>query len=431
MLTFSQEDITQRNLPEPCVYWSAREAATDALDRPFKGTRADALFELEAIGAGVVASRLMSDVPLGAMLSGGVDSAVIASLAQRAFTAKLKTFTIGFDDPTYDETEDALQVAQAIGSSHTTVTLSERDALDLIPRVFDAYDEPFADSSQIPTLMVSQTLRNNVSVALSGDGGDELFGGYVRHRMGPRLWRQISAVPAPIRRAMRSTRDALGGSARIGGAFASISRSGGEGAERIVKGLELIDANDPDEVYDRLVRYWQRGRSPLGGPERSASRNESARDFDISRQYMLNDTIGYMPNDVLVKTDRASMAVSLEVRAPFLSPDFFRFAWSLPTEWLVGPAGTKLLLREFASRLLPNVNWTRPKRGFAIPLDRWLRGPLRQWAEDTLAPKNLERTNLPFDVQILRRTWEEHKGGAASHASRLWPTLALVSWINR
>jgi len=429
-VVFTADDVHERRMPPPRRYWSAREAARQAADMPFDGGFDDAVEELGRLLERTVRSRLMADVPLGAMLSGGVDSGLVAAFAQASSGATVKTFSVGFDDTGYDEAARAAELATAIGSEHTTIRVGERDALELAPSIAGIYDEPFADSSQLPTLLVSRALHRHVTVALSGDGGDELFGGYVRHRAGPRLWRTLSRLPRSFRRVAGLARDRLG-SARTARLLAAATGARGERVERIVKALDVIDAEDPAAVYARLRRLAS-STSPL-----AAARYGSAGDLDtplpdvrvadLSRAFMLRDTTGYLPDDILTKVDRASMSTSLEVRPPFLGPELFRFAWSLPTSWLVSEHATKRILRALASKRLPAIDWQRPKQGFAIPLDDWLRGPLSGWAGDMLSDIKRDPP-IPLDFDVIDQLWNEHRSKRANHGQRLWPLLMLESW---
>jgi asparagine synthase (glutamine-hydrolysing) len=409
--------LRERTFPPVGRYWSPIEAASRAGYTAPPGSENDAVEQLRALLETTIRSRLISDVPLGAMLSGGVDSALIATLAQRASDKPIKTFTIGFENQSFDETAAAEKAAGLIGSDHLSMRVTDKDAIEVAPKLCEIYSEPFADSSQIPTYLVSRCLHRQVTVALSGDGGDELFGGYVRHREAPRLWGMLRLLPYSFRRGLGRLRDAVG--VQRLGRWMRAGDGLGEDANRTIKGLGLIDAASADDVYRRLVNHRDAGLDVIGSiPKR----------IDMGRRFMLADTIGYLDNDILTKVDRASMAVSLETRAPFLSRAVFDFAWSLPSPWLSGGGQTKRILRKLGHSLAPELDWNGPKRGFSVPLDDWLRGPLRDWAS-TLIDEMPDDGHI--DVARQRRLWDAHDGSRGNHATELWPALMLQSWRRR
>jgi asparagine synthase (glutamine-hydrolysing) len=410
------------------VHWDAAGEAVRARMRPFSGSLDEAVEAVhERLSASVRASTV-SDVPVGAFLSGGVDSTLVTALMQQGADRPVRTFTIGFDDPRLDESGYATKVAAELGTDHSTVVLSPADVLAVVPELASMYDEPFADASQLPTHMVSQVARRDVTVALSGDGGDELFGGYNRHITSQRVFAPLSRVPARVR--------GLAGSAALGvrpSRWDSVGRAmgmhaptGGLGA-RVHKLAAMAQFTDSEDLYDRLTavtaqRYVLGAEVPL--PPRLPALATPTESF------MLGDAMGYLSDDILVKVDRAAMAVSLETRIPMLDPDVYRLAWSLPLEYKVSNGVGKLVLRRLLGTLLPEALMNRPKMGFGLPLDEWLRGPLRPWAEDLLSPGTLREQGL-LDVDAVRDTWQRHASGERDHSHELWNIIMFQSWLDR
>jgi asparagine synthase (glutamine-hydrolysing) len=394
-----------------------------------------AVDEMDSVLRGAVHRQMEADVPLGAFLSGGIDSSLIASLMQAQSSRKVRTFSVGFDDVRYDESQHAVAVAAHLGTEHTTLHATSKMALDLVPRLPELYDEPFADSSQLPTALLAQLTRQHVTVALSGDGGDELFGGYNRHLWVPRLWRRIGRMPGPARQALagllRAMRPAdydrvMSAAGRVLPGRWMVRTLG----EKLHKLASALECSSEQELF-RSVSSMNPGASRLlASDARSASvfRCEGALEgFDGLDWMLLHDTLNYMVNDVLVKVDRACMASSLEVRVPFLDPEVFRAAWRLPSDFKIRDGQGKWILRQLLDRYVPRELIERPKMGFAVPLDDWLRGPLREWAEDLLAPVSLAA--MPqLDAVAVRRLWSEQLKGRGHHAQQLWAVLQLLSW---
>ena len=420
--------------PAELRYWDPIEAAAAARRTPFAGSFEDAVDALESVLGRSVAQRMVADVPLGAFLSGGIDSSAIVSLMVRANTSTVRTFTIGFADERYNEAPAARAVARHLGVDHTEFTVEAKQALEIVPRLADMYDEPFADSSQIPTYVVSSLAREHVTVALSGDGGDELFGGYNRYRLAGNIWERVGWVPPAVRQAVaRGVRvvpperlDAL--------ASPLISRSSklrglhGSAGDRLHKAAGLLAHRDSAALYDGFLTYWPE-RVVLGSSEyRYPMPDEGSGSF-VERM-MLGDTAGYLPNDILVKTDRASMAASLETRVPMLDPDVYALAWSMPTKWKVANGEGKVVLRELLSRHVPRSLFERPKAGFGIPLESWLRGPLREFADDLLQPDRLRRQGL-LDADLVAARWAEHRSGRRNWQHLLWAALMFELWYER
>lgn len=416
----------------PRPYWSATEAAQAGLAAPFEGTPEEAVDALEDLLGDAIGQCMIADVPLGAFLSGGIDSSVVTALMQARSDRPVKTFSIGFDVPGFNEAEHAKAVAAHLGTDHTELYVTEADAQAVIPRLPALYDEPFADSSQIPTFLVAQLARREVTVGLSGDGGDELFGGYTRHRQVPALARRLLPLPRPLRAAVAgaigavppATLDALAGRLPR---LKRLPRAG----EQAHKLAAILDAPDWQNLYLRLTSLW---RDPLaavpGGrlPDNLLTRPDSWPPLDgPAHQMMLLDTVTYLPDDILTKVDRAAMGVSLESRIPLLDHRVFELAWRLPLDWKIRDGQGKWPLRQVLARHVPRTLFERPKRGFAVPLHTWLRGDLRAWAEDLLAPDALAADGL-LDPTPIRRLWTEHLSGRRDHHHALWCVLMLQAW---
>ena len=402
--------------PEPVAYWSAREAAERGLRNRITSFD-DAIAELDALLRSAVGIRMIADVPLGAFLSGGIDSSVVVSIMQALSSRPVKTFCIGFEEQTHNEAEYARAVALRLGTDHTEMTLTARQALDVVPRLPSMFDEPFADSSQIPTFLVSEMARRHVTVSLSGDGGDELFAGYSAYRSSARFFRKYGWMPGPLRavasRVLQGVPQAVWGGARL---------------HRLGSTLR-----QPDEETEYRGRDVPLGRSrKVSSPARPNSftaftTREAAGVGNSIEKMMLLDALVYLPDDVLVKVDRASMAVSLEARGPLLDYRLFEFAWRVPLEFKMRDGKGKWILRELLNRYVPRELVDRPKAGFAVPVAEWLRGPLKTWAEDLLTDSRLRQEGI-LDSAAVRRTWKEHLEGY-DWSERMWAVLMLESWL--
>jgi asparagine synthase (glutamine-hydrolysing) len=416
------------------AYWSL----ADVIDRqpPFAGSEAEAADALEALLRDAVRIRLISDVPLGVLLSGGVDSSAVAALAHQESGAGVRTFSIGFSDPRFDESVHAREVAKAIGTQHTEMIVNEQDALDEVPGIASRYDEPFADPSQLPTYLVCKLARRDVTVCLSGDGGDEVFGGYNRYLWAERLFRRSRHLPAVARRLAAAALGAIG-PAKWERVFAALApalpaplrlRDPGDKVEKMRKVLAARDAGD---MYRSLTENLPAGgRSPAQRGMPAATLAHHPEHWPASRslteKLMYVDTLTYMPDDVLAKVDRASMAVALETREPLLDHRLVEVAWSMPLAYRVHGGVTKRLLRTVLYRHVPRALIERPKWGFAAPIAAWLRGPLRPWAEELLEPQRLDASGL--DAPTVREMWTEHLAGRRNHHAALWPVLMLEAW---
>ncbi|MGE8636930.1 MAG: asparagine synthase (glutamine-hydrolyzing), partial [Achromobacter piechaudii] len=378
---FTADDTRSRRMPEPRVYWSARQAADAAARSPLSfGSDAEAAEALEGVLSKAVGGQMLSDVSLGAFLSGGIDSSTIVALMQAQSAKPVRTFAIGFHEKGYDEAQHAKAVATHLGTDHTELYVTAADALAVVPSLADMYDEPFADSSQIPTSLVTKMARQHVTVALSGDGGDELFGGYSRYFRVNKWWQQCERVPAMLRKP-------------TGALLTASTHLPGRGAWRgkVGKLGELLRTDTRGDFYRHFVSYWADPTQVVKGGVEPVS--EFARDMQGStfEAMMKLDTVTYLPDDILVKVDRAAMAVSLETRVPLIDHRVYEFAWSLPHQYKVRGNTGKWLLRQVLHRHVPQALVDRPKRGFAVPLAAWLRGPLREWADALLDPARLRQ----------------------------------------
>ncbi len=413
-------------------YWDIAEVAAAGLARPFSGSDAEAEAALHTLLADAVSAQMISDVPLGAFLSGGIDSSTVVALMVAARRGPVRSFSIGFPDFGYDELVHARAVARHLGTVHEELTVTAVDALAVVPYLPDMYDEPFADSSQIPTHAISKLTRAHVTVALSGDGGDELFGGYNRYRLAEGLLRRLTQLPLPVRRAAAAILEAVPErAAELLASVAPRTLRSAQPADKLRKLAEILRL-DGDAIYLQLVSNCPNPSAfthglvehPIGLPEYMAAAHEN-----VLERMQLFDTATYLPDDILQKVDRAAMAVSLEVRPPLLDHRVVEFAWTLPRHLRMRNGESKWLLRRVLDRHVPRALVQRPKMGFAIPLAAWLRGPLRDWAEDLLDPQHLGGSFL--DVAAVRKLWSEHVDGGRDRAYALWTILMFESWRRR
>jgi asparagine synthase (glutamine-hydrolysing) len=422
---------------EPAPYWSARDVAERGLADPFVGSDAAAADALEERMREAVGLRMVSDVPLGAFLSGGIDSSAVVALMQAQSTQPIRTYAIGFSDRTYDEAEHARRVAQHLGTCHTELYVTAEDALGVIPKLPSMYDEPFSDSSQIPTFLVSQLARRDVTVSLSGDGGDELFGGYNRHVWGARVSNSIRWTPALLRRLIARGLEA-GSPARWNRLYESVeSRLPVQFRQqmfgyKVNKLASALGASDAFDLYQRLSSHWTDTASVVRGSSKSDTSPTAealSGSTDCRTQMMFFDLVTYLPDDILTKLDRASMAVSLEARVPLLDHRLVEFAWRLPMHMKIRNGQGKWLLRQVLYRHVPQALVERPKSGFGVPLDAWLRGPLRDWAEALLDKRRLDDEGF-FCTERVRDLWTQHLSGRASWQYHLWDVLMFQAWFD-
>jgi asparagine synthase (glutamine-hydrolysing) len=437
-LSITSEDLKQRQRLQSRPYWSLSETVTGALRNPFSGSEEEAAQELDRLLRRAVAGQMVADVPLGAFLSGGVDSSTVVALMQAQSMQPVKTFTIGFHEQAYNEAVYAKQVAQHIGTEHTELYVPPEDALDVVPQLPTLYDEPFADSSQIPTFLVSQLARRHVTVSLSGDGGDELFGGYNRYFWGQTVRKRIGWTPLPVRQALAASITGIS-PATWDGMFERVSlflprrlRYTAAG-DKMHKFAGLLSAEDDRILYQRLISFW---------PDSVAHRSANYRIppgwiaygtpgplHTLPERMMYLDALGYLPDDILVKVDRAAMGVGLETRVPLLDHRVIEFAWRLPMAMKLRGGRGKRLLRRVLYQYVPRHLIERRKMGFGIPLDSWLRGPLKNWAESLLDEGRLAREGF-FDPAPIRRRWVEHLSGRRNWQHHLWVVLMFQAWVD-
>lgn len=417
-------------------YWRAVDAMAEGKRNPFQGGPSEAVNDLESLLRDAVRQQMLADVPLGAFLSGGVDSSAIVAFMQDVASRPVKTFTIGFDDPRFNEAGHAKAVAAHLGTEHTELYVSAQQARAAIPEMPAIYSEPFADSSQIPTFLVSQLARQSVTVALSGDAGDELFAGYNRYDLTRRVWKRLNLIPRPMRVIAAKLLTTLSPSSWQSIADASrsfvpaLARYSDIGS-KIHKGANVLSSRDGDELYRGMTSYWMHPEAMVAGAAKSRGRFYDELKIPESltevERMMALDLVTYLPDDILTKVDRAAMAVSLETRVPMLDHRVVEFAWALPLEIKMKSGQPKWPLREMLYRHVPRELIERPKAGFAIPIDDWLRGSLREWAEALLDPGALAADGL-LDPRPIRAAWQRHLTGNSDHQYELWSVLMFQAW---
>ena len=434
--TFLQLHAEQKDA-HPVAYWSARSVAEAGQRNLFRGSDAEAVAELGRLLGQAVNGQMVADVPLGAFLSGGIDSTTVVALMQAQSTRPVKTFTIGFHEADYNEADHAHAVARHLGTEHTELYVTPQDAMDVIPSLSAIYDEPFADSSQIPTYLVSHLARQHVTVSLSGDGGDELFGGYNRYFWARNVWRKIGWMPRPLRAAVAGVLTTVP-PASWNTAFQKLERwlparlRYANPGDKLHKAAEILAVRSPEEIYLGLVSHWKHPAQLVPGSHEprtlltDPSRQADLPDFEHRMMYL--DTVTYLPDDILTKVDRAAMSVSLETRVPLLDHRLVEFAWTLPLDMKIRHGQGKWLLRQVLYRHVPQSLMERPKMGFGVPIDQWLRGPLKPWAAALIEPARLKREGI-FDPVPIQRKWLEHQAGARNWSYYLWDVLMFQAWM--
>ncbi|MGB6297221.1 MAG: asparagine synthase (glutamine-hydrolyzing) [Rivularia sp. (in: cyanobacteria)] len=424
---------------QPVTYWSVKQAAYSGVSNPFTGSETEAINQLEALLKDAVGMRMIADVPLGAFLSGGIDSSIIVALMQAQSSQKVKTFSIGFYEEEYNEAQHAKAVAQHLGCDHTELYVTPEETQAVIPKLPDLYDEPFSDPSQIPTYLVSQLARKHVTVSLSGDAGDELFCGYNRYLSISRTWQKLGWIPQSVgdTLAWALTRVSVENWNSI---FASINPCLPTKFKQPLAGYklhrlaEILAVSDPDTMYTGLVSRWKQPESVVIGSSEKTTALTNPQSWanlpDFTQRMMFLDILSYLPEDILVKVDRASMGVSLEGRIPLLDPRIIEFAWRIPMSMKIREGQGKWLLRQVLYKYVPQQLIDRPKMGFSVPIDKWLRGSLRDWAEALLDETRLRQEGF-FNPQQIRQKWKEHLSGKRDWELHLWDVLMFQAWLEK
>jgi len=427
----------QQREPKEWAYWSALQVAESGISRPFMGSAEQAIDELETLLKDAIRQQMMADVPLGAFLSGGIDSSTVVALMQAQSARPVKTFTIGFHEDDYNEAVHAKAVAKHLGTEHIELYVSAEQAMAVIPRLPTLYDEPFSDSSQIPTFLVSQLAKQHVTVSLSGDAGDELFCGYNRYFLTAKLWRKLALLPLPLRALI--AKGIVSISPQTWNSWAATTKAWlprstqlVNGGDKLHKGASVLASPSIDALYLGLVSHWHdpaavviNGHEPPTLLTANAPRLAHLND---TQRMMALDTLTYLPDDILVKVDRAAMGVSLESRVPFLDHRVVEFAWQLPQSMKLCNGQSKWVLREVLYRHVPKALIERPKMGFGVPIDVWLRGPLHDWAEALLDETRLRNEGF-FQPESIRRKWTEHLSGSRNWQYHLWDVLMFQAWL--
>ncbi len=434
VLLLTEEAVNKRD-PQSYQFWSAKDIAIAGMKNPFACDASEASSELEALLNKVVSDQLLSDVPLGAFLSGGIDSSLVVALMQSQCSQPIKTFTIGFHEGIYDESKYAKAVAQYLGTDHTDLYVTPKEAIEVIPKLPFIYDEPFADSSQIPTFMVSLLTRRHVTVSLSGDGGDELFCGYDRYLWASDIQQKIGWIPNRARNVIGRLLTLLSPDIwdsilhRIRFFLPQSLRQKLLG-DRIHKAAEILSFDGLADLYLKLISHWK-GASivlksdPLPAIIFNSNQYASFKNFILLMMYI--DTVSYLPDDIMVKVDRACMACSLESRTPYLDHRVVEFAWRLPISMKIRNKKGKWLLKKVLYKYVPSELIERPKMGFGVPIDVWLRGSLKEWAEELLNEKRLKSDGI-FNPQTIRKKWLEHISGRQNWQYYLWDILMFQAW---
>jgi asparagine synthase (glutamine-hydrolysing) len=419
-------------------YWSATEAALSGIRRPFNGSADEAIDQLNALLCEAVRLQMVADVPLGAFLSGGIDSSLVVALMQAQSSRPVRSFSIGFSEPKYDEAPYAALVARHLGTEHSELYVTADQALQYIPKIASVYDEPFADPSQLPTFLVSQMAREHVTVSLSGDGGDELFAGYSRYIWAARIWRWMSLFGRSVRRRVSASLSSVPPDsidAFLRPLEATLPGAYGEGSfgNKVHRLFALMDSADSAELYGNFVSQIHDPVKLVACGNEVQTRYHTDPDWKAIPGYIPRmqclDSVTYLPDDILVKVDRASMAVGLEARVPLLDHRVFEFAWRLPLSLKVRQGKGKWILRRLLEKYVPPALIDRPKKGFSVPIDQWLRGPLREWAESLLDPAHIRCSGL-LEADEVNRIWAQHSSGKYDWSCQLWNILMLEAWIN-
>lgn len=420
----------------PVPYWKLHEFVDKPVANPYPGGEKGAINDLDHRLQEAIRLQMVADVPVGVFLSGGIDSSTIAALMQAQSAKPVNTYTIGFYERSYDEADYAREIAKHLGTEHTELYVTSAEAMESIPSLATLYDEPFGDSSQIPTFLVSKLARHQVKVALSGDGADELFGGYNRYVMMSRLWAVVRTLPRTARNGITAGIRSLSplGWGLLYGYLSEVLPGRLQlihMGDKLYKLTEILQCDGPEDLYRGLVSHWKNPADVvIGGREPGAYKEIAWNNFDIERHMMHLDSAGYLPDDILLKLDRAAMGVSMETRVPFLDHRVVEFAWGLPSSMKIRDGNGKWILRQVLKKYVPVSLTNRPKMGFSVPIDLWLRGPLREWAESLIGESRL-RDEGYFRPELIRKTWSEHVTGRRNSQHALWAVLMFQSWLDQ
>ncbi|MEP3475811.1 MAG: asparagine synthase (glutamine-hydrolyzing) [Hyphomicrobiales bacterium] len=420
------------------IYWSLEETSKCALNHIQSLDETKAIKQLDELLSNVIEEQMISDVPLGSFLSGGIDSSTITAIMQAQSERPVETFTIGFNEQDYDEAKCAKAISNHLGTRHEEFYVSPQEALDVIPLLPSLYDEPFADISQIPTYLLSKLTKQRVTVALSGDGGDEIFGGYNRYIGVEKIWNLIKNLPSPFRKTIKKSFFSLA-SEKSNNKLTEMMEFLPDrfqlslASDKINKVMNSIDAKNKEDIFLRVLKSTEETENlVLKGrePKIILDEKDTWPEFeDFEHQMMYLDAMTYLPNDILVKVDRAAMGVSLETRVPFLDPRVTEFAWGLPLNMKIRDGKGKWILNQLLSKYIPAELLNRPKMGFSVPLEEWLRGPLKVWAEEMLSEKRLNSEGF-FNTDEIRKKWLEHRSGKRDWSKLLWNILMFQAWLD-
>ncbi len=416
---------------EHIKYWDAEKIAVEGKLNPFMGSYQELVKHTENLVKNSIKAQMISDVPIGAFLSGGIDSSLIVSLMQLESNIPVKTFTIGFEEKGFNEAEFAKDVASVLSTDHTELYVTHDQCIDTISKLPTLYGEPFADSSQIPTFLLSELTKKDVTVALSGDAGDELFCGYNRYNIADNFWNKISFIPTSLRKQFAAVLSNI--PANFWDNISSLITKSPSMllSDKIAKGSDVLSSLSVDDLYFKLISINSNPLSYLinsSEPQTKITKDNSHLDILSSKEkMMLLDLISYLPDDILVKVDRASMGVSLETRVPLLDPDVVEFALKTPLNYKIRNGKSKAVLRDILFKHVPKNLIERPKMGFGVPLDQWLRGPLRPWVEEMLSTERLKNEGF-FNVSMVRELWQEHLDYKKNSSAKLWGILMFQAW---
>ena len=434
ILQLSANDFEKGITPIEKEYWSLAKTATYGVQNRWVGDEQGATGKLDELLRKATSLQMMADVPLGAFLSGGIDSSTIVALMQSQSSSPIKTFSIGFSEAEFNEAIYAKKIALHLGTDHTELYVSPKEAMDVIPKLPQLYDEPFSDSSQIPTFLVSQLAKKHVTVSLSGDAGDELFCGYNRYHLSSLVWNRLQLLPVKFRKVLAkliqgvspTTWNSILKKTPMSSKFANLG-------DKLHKGAGVMDARNLDELYMYFISHCNNPSSivldSVEPPTILNGLRPNLKGLDDIEKMMVLDGLSYLPDDILVKVDRAAMGVSLEGRIPFLDHRVVEFAWKLPKTFKYRDQTTKWILRQVLYKYVPPELVERPKMGFGVPIGDWLRGPLKDWAEDLLSENGLKKEGY-FDHKAIRQMWDEHQTSKRNWQYQLWDVLMFQSWLH-